>query len=68
MTNPKQQADQIGTIIELSDQLVFVGMTIFLIWWFSRTYTNLKGLSISGLNFSVKRIILSFIIPILNFF
>lgn len=68
-TNPEQQAVPIiGTIISISDQLVFVGVTIFLIWWFSRTYTNLKGLGISGLNFSIKRIILSFIIPVLNFF
>ncbi len=69
MTGPEQHADQIiGTIIGMSDQLVFVAVTILLIWWFSRTYTNLKGLSISGLNFSIRRIILSFVIPVLNFF
>ena len=68
-TSPEQHTDQIiGTIIDTSDQLVFVGVSIFLIWWFSRSYTNLKGLSISGLNFSIKRIILSFVIPVLNFF
>jgi hypothetical protein len=67
-SNPELIADEIDTVMEIFDYIIFAGVTIFLIWWFSRTYSNLKGLGISGLNFSKRRIILSFIIPVLNFY
>jgi len=67
INNPEQEGDPvINTIMGISEYLVFAGVTIFPIWWFSRTYRNLKGLEISGLRFSVRRVILSFIIPLLN--
>jgi hypothetical protein len=67
-SNPELIADEIDTVMEIFDYIIFAGVTICLIWWFSRTYSNLKGLGISGLNFSKNRIGLSFIISVLNFY
>lgn len=48
--------------------VIYGGTIIFPIWWFSRTYTNLKKLGIPGLDFSAIRVALSFFIPIRNLY
>jgi hypothetical protein len=48
--------------------IIYGGIIIFPIWWFSRTYINLKRLGIPGLDFSAIRVVLSFFIPIRNLY
>jgi hypothetical protein len=57
-----------NTIVFILDIIIYGGITIFPIWWFSRTYTNLKRLGMPGLDFSAKRVVLSFFIPIRNLY
>ena len=57
-----------NTLLGIISFIVYGGKIIFPIWWFSRTYTNLKKLGMPGLDFSAIRVILSFFIPIRNLY
>jgi hypothetical protein len=48
-----------NTLMGIIPFIVYGGTIIFPIWWFSRTYTNLKKLGMPGLDFSAIRVILS---------
>ena len=57
-----------NTLMGIIPFIIYGGTIIFPIWWFSRTYTNLKKLGMPGLDFSAIRVILSFFIPIRNLY
>lgn len=57
-----------NTLMGIIPSIIYGGTIIFPIWWFSRTYTNLKKLGMPGLDFSAIRVVLSFFIPIRNLY